>query len=164
MQECASITDSMTSKLEGDQIDLSQMSTLSKLCRAEEWHSIASLIELKPSLAMTPFANHNFHTTTILHQAICSKGNVEARCFLILRILEIIPAAAALKNQHGSLPIHTISQRCTKMTAKCKEEIIKKLIQVYPQALLVKGGVSKRTPLHILFTGKINYLMKWLVS
>lgn len=89
----------MTRKPEGDDIDLSIVNKVSKLYRAEEWELVHSLIRVSPTLATIPFVNANSHSTTMLHQAICSRRNGKARCSLILQILEVTPAAVTLKNQ-----------------------------------------------------------------
>ena len=102
----------------------------------------------------------NHITTTILHQAITSKGNVEIRAELIDIILNVRPAAAAIKNGYGSLPLHVVCQRNTKIKSKIKAQIIFKLIEAHVGALLEIGGVGQRTPLHIIFTGKSPLLFR----
>lgn len=95
-------------------------------------------------------------STTILHQAITSKGDTEARSRVIRTILEIAPQAAKIKNGYGSLPLHVIAQRNTKMDAPTKEFLIIELVRSFQGALLIQGGVGKRTPLHIIFTDYIS--------
>jgi len=63
------------------------------------------------------------------------------------------PQAAAIKNGYGSLPLHVISQRNTKLDAPTKELLISELVLAYKGALVEQGGVGMRTPLHIIFTG-----------
>jgi hypothetical protein len=92
-------------------------------------------------------------STTIIHQAITSKGDTKARARVIREILAIAPQAAAIKNGYGSLPLHVISQRNTKLDAPTKELLITELVHAYKGALVEQGGVGKRTPLHIIFTG-----------
>ena len=107
-----------------------------------------------PFFAITPMTMDNNIATTIVHQAITSKGEASLRERVILAILERTPHASAMKNGYGSLPLHVISQRnTTKMKANIKERIIRKLVEVHPKALTTEGGVGKRTPLHIIFTG-----------
>ena len=96
----------------------------------------------------------NHISTTILHQAITSKGDTKARTRVIREILDISPKAASIKNGYGSLPLHVIAQRNTKLDAPTKELLINELVSAYKEALLEQGGVGKRTPLHIIFTGK----------
>ena len=90
------------------------------------------------------------------HQAITSKGDVNQRANVILQILAETPEAAKIKNGYGSLPLHVISQRNTKIDAKTKERLIIALIRAYPGALSEEGGVGRRTPLHIIFTDYIS--------
>ena len=40
------------------------------------------------------------------------------------------------------------------MDAQTKERLVFELVQAYTGALTEEGGVGKRTPLHIIFTGK----------
>lgn len=98
----------------------------------------------------------NHISTTILHQAITAKGDTKARARVIREILEMAPEAAAIKNGYGSLPLHVIAQRNTKMDAPTKEILINELVRAYTGALVEEGGVGKRTPLHIIFTGKVS--------
>lgn len=96
----------------------------------------------------------NHISTTILHQAITSKGDTKIRNRVIEEILDIAPKAATIKNGYGSLPLHVIAQRNTKLSARTKEDLIYELVHANKAALLVQGGVGKRTPLHIIFTGE----------
>jgi hypothetical protein len=89
-----------------------------------------------------------------MHQAITSKGDTKARARVIHEILATAPEAAAIKNGYGSLPLHVISQRNTKLDAPTKELLITELVLAYKGALVEQGGVGKRTPLHIIFTGR----------
>ena len=72
---------------------------------------------------------------------------------MIRQVLAIAPQAASVKNGYGSLPLHVISQRNTKLDAPTKELLIADLVLAYKEALVEQGGVGKRTPLHIIFTG-----------
>lgn len=101
---------------------------------------------------MTLIAMDNFVNTTTLHQAIVSKGNIEMRAQVITTILQQTPEAAGVRNGFGSLPLHVIAQRNTKLTAQIKERLMMLLIAAYPDALLEAGGMGRRTPLHICFT------------
>ena len=98
-------------------------------------------------------------STTIIHQAITSKGDTKARARVIRQILAIAPQAASVKNGYGSLPLHVISQRNTKLDAPTKEVLIADLVLAYKEALVEQGGVGKRTPLHIIFTGRLS---RWI--
>lgn len=100
-------------------------------------------------------------TTTVMHQAITSKADNQARVKVIRKVLEIAPEAAALKNGFGSLPLHCLLQRNVKLGVKSKEELTCALIDAYPAALLWSGGKGKRTPLHVLFT---DYISERLVT
>lgn len=78
------------------------------------------------------------------------------RALVISTILRNTPQAAAIKNGYGSLPLHVISQRNTKIDSQTKERLIVELVEAYPGALVEEGGVGKRTPLHIIFTDYIS--------
>lgn len=94
---------------------------------------------------MTPLIMDNNIATTILHQAISSKSNTQARAAVIMAILEQTPLAANIRNGYGSLPIHVICQRNTKMDSQTKERLITALIDACPSTLLEAGGVGGRT-------------------
>ena len=130
-----------------------EMDGIFQLCRSDDWHNVLSQVRLNPSLAVTPMIMDNHISTTIVHQAITSKGNTAIRAEVISTILRHTPEAAAIKNGYGSLPLHVIAQRNTKMDAQTKERLIFELVQAYTGALTEEGGVGKRTPLHIIFTG-----------
>ena len=98
----------------------------------------------------------NHITTTILHQAITSKGDTKARARVILEILNTSPSAAGIKNGYGSLALHVLCQRNTKMDSKTKERLMRALVEAYKPALVLEGGVGKRTPLHIIFTDYVS--------
>lgn len=61
-----------------------------------------------------------------------------------------------VKNGYGSLPLHVILQRNTKMDSTTKEHLAYALVEANAEALVVEGGVGKRTPLHIAFTDYIS--------
>jgi hypothetical protein len=130
-----------------------QMDTVFSLCRTDQWASVLQCIHGNPWTAMTPMVMDNHIATTILHQAITSKGDTAARAQVIQKILEATPMAASIKNGYGSLPLHVIAQRNTKMDAQTKEKLIFAMVNAYKGALMEEGGVGKRTPLHIIFTG-----------
>jgi hypothetical protein len=130
-----------------------EMNELFLLCRADDWYNVLSLIRKNPLVATTPMIMDNHISTTIVHQAITSKGGTAVRAEVISTILRMSSLAAAIKNGYGSLPLHVISQRNTKMDAQTKERLIFEMVKAYPEALTEEGGVGKRTPLHIIFTG-----------
>jgi hypothetical protein len=136
-----------------------EMHNVFKMCRWNQWNSVLNLLRSNPLIPITNITMDNHITTTIIHQAITSKGDVSARARVIEEILEIAPLAASIKNGYGSLPLHVIAQRNTKMDAVTKEKLIRKLVAAFPGALVQQGGVGMRTPLHIIFTGEsiINF-------
>jgi hypothetical protein len=109
---------------------------------------------------VTSMTMDNNISTTIIHQAITSKGDTEKRAIVVQEILAVTPHAAQIRNGYGSLPLHVISQRNTKMDSATKEILIMKLMDAYPMALTQPGGVGRRTPLHIIFTGSFFVLFK----
>jgi hypothetical protein len=131
-----------------------EMDTIFQLCRADDWHSVIDEVRHNPWVALTPMVMDNHISTTIIHQAITSKSETAVRAEVISTILRATPQAAAIKNGYGSLPLHVICQRNTKMDAQTKERLIFQIVPCYPAALMEQGGVGKRTPLHIIFTGK----------
>jgi hypothetical protein len=135
-------------------VDRNELDAIFQLCRADQWSKVLLIQQQKPWIALTPMTMDNHIITTILHQAITSKGNTALRARVILEILNATPQAAAKKNGYGSLPLHVIAQRNTKIDAHTKGNLICALIQAYKGALKEEGGVGKRTPLHIIFTGE----------
>ena len=131
------------------------MLTIFQLCRKNKWKDVLEIVRSNPELALHPIPMDNHIVTSILHQAITSKGKTEQREAVILEILERTPQAATMKNGYGSLPLHVVSQRNTKMAAKIKERVIRKLVECHKDAMTVAGGVGGRTPLHVIFTGKL---------
>jgi hypothetical protein len=130
-----------------------EMDAVFTMCRQNQWHSVMNCIRSNSRIAVTSMIMDNHISTTILHQAITSKGDTKARSRVIREILDIAPKAATIKNGYGSLPLHVIAQRNTKMNAPTKELLILELVNAYKGALVEHGGVGKRTPLHIIFTG-----------
>jgi hypothetical protein len=133
-----------------------EIDVLFQLCRSDEWHAVLEQVQQKPWIATTQMAMDNHITTTIVHQAITSKGNTAIRAEVISTILNATPQTAAIKNGYGSLPLHVICQRNTKIDAQTKERLVFQMVPCYPAALTEQGGVGKRTPLHIIFTGTSN--------
>jgi hypothetical protein len=130
-----------------------EMNACFQMCRGNQWNSVLNCIKNNPLIPVTSMIMDNHISTTILHQAITSKGDTKARSRVILEILEVAPEAASIKNGYGSLPLHVIAQRNTKMDAATKEMLISKLVLADQSALVQQGGVGMRTPLHIIFTG-----------
>jgi len=130
-----------------------EMDAVFQLCRTDQWQAVLRYVEQNPLIAVTPMIMDNHISTTVIHQAITSKGDTALRAQVITKILEETPQAAGIKNGYGSLPLHVIAQRNTKMNAQTKERLIFQLVQADKGALVEEGGVGKRTPLHIIFTG-----------
>ena len=133
--------------------DPAEMTRIFNNCRTNNWEDVYMAVSTKPWLAMTPIVMDNHISTTILHQAITSKGNTTLRAKVIRQILEATPMAASLRNGYGSLPLHVITQRNTKLKSNIKENLIRAFVGAYRHALLEEGGTGRRTPLHIIFTG-----------
>ncbi|GKY93097.1 hypothetical protein MPSEU_000277900 [Mayamaea pseudoterrestris] len=133
-----------------------QMDYVFQLCRNDDWSGILRELKKHPMIATTSMIMDNHISTTVLHQAITSKGNTRERAEVVGQILKLTPQAAAIKNGYGSLPLHVIAQRNTKMDAPTKELLIKALVLAHKEALIEPGGVGKRTPLHIIFTDYIS--------
>ena len=97
-----------------------EMHAIFRMCRKNQWNSVLSCIQDNAMIPLTSIIMDNHISTTILHQAITSKGDTEARARVIRAILEIAPGAAKIKNGYGSLPLHVIAQRNTKMDSATK--------------------------------------------
>lgn len=130
-----------------------EMNAVFQLCKKNLWTSVLNCVRSNPRIAVTSMTMQNNITTTIIHQAITSKGDTALRAKVMEEILDVTPEAAAIKNGCGSLPLHVIAQRNTKMNASTKERLIRRLLVAFPGALIQQGGVGLRTPLHIIFTG-----------
>ena len=137
-------------------VDPNEMALVFQLCRSDQWKKINGLLTKEPWIALAPMTMDNNITTTVLHQAITSRGNIQHRALVMENILAWTPKAARLKNGYGSLPLHVIAQRNTKINTAVKERIVLKLIAAYEDALMEEGGPGKRTPLHIIFTGTLT--------
>jgi hypothetical protein len=139
-----------------------EMGAVFTMCRQNRWNSVWNCVRSNPLIPVTSMIMDNHISTTILHQAITSKGDTKARTRVIREILAMTPNAAAIRNGYGSLPLHVISQRNTKLDAPTKELLINELVNAYKGALIEQGGVGKRTPLHIIYTGTFNFGMNVL--
>jgi len=126
-------------------------------CRADNWEAIFEALIHNPRIVLDPIVQSNHISTTILHQALTSKGCILIRTKEIRCILQETPEAAAVKNGYNSLPLHVLCQRNMKMDAKTKQALIVEIARAHPQALATPGGVTHRTPLHISFTGKLKF-------
>ena len=131
-----------------------EMRAVFLMCRGNQWNSVLNSIRSNRLIQTTNMTMDNNISTTVIHQAITSKGDIYKRAMVIQEILQITPHVASIKNGYGSLPLHVICQRNVKMNSATKETLIRDLINAYPESLTVQGGVGKRTPLHIIFTGK----------
>jgi hypothetical protein len=132
-----------------------EMNAVFQLCRKNLWTSVLNSVRSNPRIATTTMTMQNNIATTIIHQAITSKGETVHRAKVVEEILDVTPEAATIRNGYGSLPLHVIAQRNTKMNAVTKERLIRKLLDACPGALIQQGGVGLRTPLHIIFTGML---------
>jgi hypothetical protein len=133
-----------------------EMNAVFQLCKKNMWTSVLNCVRNNPRIATTSMTMQNNIATTIIHQAITSKGDTAPRAKVVEEILNVTPEAAAIRNGYGSLPLHVIAQRNTKMDAMTKERLIRKLLAACPRALIQQGGVGLRTPLHIIFTGTLH--------
>ncbi|KAG7367034.1 ankyrin repeat domain protein [Nitzschia inconspicua] len=147
---------SMESQLSSQAPTRDEMNAVFQFCRKNLWTSVLNSVRNNPRIATTNMTMQNNITTTIIHQAITSKGDTSLRAKVVEEILCIAPDAAMIKNGYGSLPLHVIAQRNTKIDAKAKERLIRKLLQAFPGALTQQGGVGLRTPLHIIFTDYVS--------
>jgi hypothetical protein len=129
------------------------MEKIFRFCRENKWNKVLEYVNQYPLMGNHSMTMDNHITTTIIHQAITSKGDTAVRARVISTILKHTPEAAQTKNGYGSMPLHVIAQRNTKIDSNTKERLINEIIDAYPEALTEAGGVGKRTPLHIIFTG-----------
>ena len=129
------------------------MNAIFKMCKHNQWDNVLNSLKSNTACITKSMAMTNNIETSVLHQAITSKGNLQCRVKVIDFILDVAPEAAAKTNGYQSLPLHVICQRNTRLSAKEKERLITKLIDKFPQGLNKRGGVGKRTPIHIVFTG-----------
>ena len=130
-----------------------EMKAVYTMCRENKWESVLERIRINPLIPTTILTAKNNLTTSILHQAIISKGDTKERARVIQEVLRVAPLAALMKNHSGSLPIHCISQRNTKMDFKTKERLIRDLMNAYPESLAIQNRSGMKTPLHIILTG-----------
>ena len=126
------------------------------LCRKDDWKTVLRHVNANPLMGLSEMTMDNHIKTTIIHQAITSKSKISDRALVIQTVLKLTPKAATIKNGYGSLPLHVICQRNTKMNSRIKETLIYDLIKAFPQGLNEEGGVGRRTPLHIAFTDYIS--------
>lgn len=126
---------------------------LVQLCREDQWNQLLEYVNQYPLIGKQNITMRNHLTTTIIHQAISSRGNAALRAQGISTILKKTPEAAKMKNGYGFMPLHMIAQRNTKIDSTTKERLINEIIDAYPDALTEAGGNGKRTPLHTVFTG-----------
>jgi hypothetical protein len=142
-----------------------RQSDIFQLCRSGSWNQVHEYVRRDPLVAVTPLIMDNNISTTILHQAISSKSDTQTRAAVMRTVLDLAPKAAAIRNGYGSLPIHVICQRNTKMDSQTKESLIMAVIKAYPESLLEAGGVGGRTPLHIVFTDYVSpQLIRFMID
>jgi hypothetical protein len=67
-----------------------------KLCRNNQWNQVHQCVLQDPTIATTPLIMDNNISTTILHQAISSKSDTQARAAVVMAILESTPNAASI--------------------------------------------------------------------
>lgn len=131
-----------------------EMDYIFDFCCSDKWSEVLSMIMKSPWFALTPIVMGNNIMTTILHQAITKRTTKSLdRIHVIKNILHYTPQAASVRNGYGSLPLHAICQRNIRIDSHQKEDLIRAFIYAYPGSVAVPGGVGKRTPLHIIFTG-----------
>jgi hypothetical protein len=128
---------------------------LLRLCRENQWNKVLENVKQHPRIGNHSMTMSNHVKTTIIHQAITSEGDTAVRAKVISTILQNTPEAAQIKNGRGSLPLHAIAQRNTKIDATDKERLIDEIIDAYPDALTVAAGKGQRTPVHIIFTSMV---------
>jgi hypothetical protein len=97
---------------------------------------VQQCIRRDPSLATMKLSMNNNNSTMILHQATSDRSNAQGRAAVIKTILEVAPVAASIANGQGTLPIHTILQCNMKMDSQTRGELVKALINAYPESLL----------------------------
>jgi hypothetical protein len=142
-----------------------RQSDIFQLCRSARWNQVQECVRRDPLVAMTLLIMDNNISTTILHQAISSKSDTQARAAVMRNVLDLSPKAVTIRNGYGSLPIHVICQRNTKMDSQTKESLIMAMIKAYPESLLEAGGVGGRTPLHIVFTDYVSpQLIRFMID
>jgi hypothetical protein len=124
------------------------------LCQNNDWKTVLERVKTDPWRGTAVMKMHNYIRTTVCHQALTSKADVKSRVEVILQVLSQTPRAAEIKNGYGSLCLHCACQRNLKMDAKTKEKVILALIKAFPGGLVKYGGVARRTPLHVIFTGE----------
>ena len=131
-----------------------ELTMLLRWCRSNDWARVLQTLQANPYVALEILTMGNYISTTILHQAISSKGDITMRAEVISAILARTPIAAKLTNGYGSMPLHAIAQRNLKMDSQTKERLMIDLVLCHKDALTSNGGIGGRTPLHIIFTGK----------
>lgn len=136
-----------------------ELTMLLRWCRSNDWARVLQALQANPYVALEILTMGNYISTTILHQAISSKGDITMRAEVISAILSATPEAAKLTNGYGSMPLHAIAQRNLKMDSQTKERLMIDLVLCHKDALTSNGGIGGRTPLHIIFTGKSSNIV-----
>ena len=112
-----------------------EMRTILELCQDGAWFRVFPLLLDNPLIALTPMRlnSRGTQTTTLLHQAITSKaGDAKSRELLIGKILELAPAAAAIRNTAGLLPLECLGQRDIKFESRVKKSLRSALVKAHP--------------------------------
>lgn len=97
-----------------------EMDAVFALCRSNHWKSCLQCVKNNPLIGTTKMTMDNHIVTTVCHQAITSKGDIQARAAVIRQILLQTPEAAMIKNGYGSLCLHCACQRCVILYFKSK--------------------------------------------
>jgi hypothetical protein len=135
-----------------DDLD-SSMEIVYRLCRGNEWNKVLEYVNQYPGIGTHRMMMDNHHTTSIIHQAITSKGDTTVRARVISTILNHTPEAARIKNEYGAMPLNVIVKPRHKIDSTTKERLINEIIDAYPGALTKRSGALWHTPLHSILAG-----------
>jgi hypothetical protein len=109
-------------------------------CRDNKWKKVLECVNQKPRIGNQSMTMDNDKTMTIIYQAIrtrhSNKEIMAVRAHVIVSILVNIPEAAQTKTGNGNMPLHTICETNVKMDPKIKENLIYKIIEAFPKALM----------------------------
>jgi hypothetical protein len=93
-----------------DDLD-SSMEILYRFCHGSKWNKVLEYVNQDPLIGTRSMIMDNLNTTTIIHQAITSKGDAAVRARVISTIIKHTPEAARIKNGFGSMPLYLIANR-----------------------------------------------------
>jgi hypothetical protein len=122
---------------------------VNKMVKAGDWKGIKARLDVDDRLSLP---------ATILHKLIRDDRNNKLRAELVLRILELDPAKARVKNHIGCLPLHIALERCIRLAPRERESVVLKLVEVFPEALTDRGGHWKHTPIHNYMEGTVLFV------